>query len=813
MTGLEFAAELRILFSCSIDGFIIAWSNKGDVVDKERAGGKDPTAGSEGGRKQSGPLYCLSWDPRRQQLVVGANGHIWVFSASVSDNPDLGRDKILHFVGTLKDDKGRPPHALSGSDDPVRAIISTDTGKVFSAGYDRTLRVWDTTRTDAHGDPRRRVGRAAVSLESPMKNTHATMMKNTHTTVNSHEGAISAVTFDPENNWLITGSFDRSVRVWSCDGKRVSKIEGFSDTLTGLAYATATKTLWMSANSVQPVVYDPRTLTDISKYLRTQSVEKDRADQRIQRLFTIRETGEVLAATSGRQLVIWRYNKYGASAILRAHTDGVEAIAYNSNWDGRGASMSGVTEDALVLLSVGSDALVRQWQPASRMNPALYDNTSSKGGHDGAVLCAVYCKDMKCFITSGDDCTIRLWPDGDGLNMDGGADMVREPVVLSEHEDRVTGLAVFGKTLASVSWDLTLRLWNLEYVFEDEGTGARCESTHVIENAHDDYILSVAYSSELRQLASASADQGVKMWDVDHDTGPTAEAQVEADAMFVPDGKRGKRCCGVLLGHTADVTSVLWNARHSMWVTASEDHTARIWNAEGVQVGEVTPPGDSITAIAIEMRYGHLLIATMDKSLRTFAIAPDSSADSQWPYSFTQVQQNVGHSDAIKCILHIPERRQYITASWDKTLRVWTAYASRSDRTEGAGPSRMTRTSSLSDVDLGAEEEERTPTFAELHPLVEPKWLAERNIGPDGPDGMLRKDDGPRRRKKVVDDDDVGRSAGGGLGQKLQDLETRLKASFDGGAGKHAPENRRFGRMGASTAAIRSTHNRLGSRP
>jgi hypothetical protein len=306
VTGLEFAADIRVLFSCSIDGFVVAWSPKGEVLDRERAGGKEAGVGVETGRKQSGPLYCLCWDPRRQQLVVGANGHIWVFSVHTGDSADLGREKTLQLVGTLKDDKGRPPHAMSGSEDPVRGIISTDTGKIFSAGYDRTLRVWDTTRLDAplaassHGDQKRKPGRT---------NSGDSLMKNTHTTVNSHDGAISAVTFDPDDNWLITGGFDRSVRIWACDGKRVSKIDGFSDTLTGLAYAQATRTLWMSANSAQPVVYDPRTLTDISKYLQARPAqqEKDRADQRIQRLFTIKETGEVLAATSGRQLVIWRY--------------------------------------------------------------------------------------------------------------------------------------------------------------------------------------------------------------------------------------------------------------------------------------------------------------------------------------------------------------------------------------------------------------------------------------------------------------------------------------------------------------------------
>jgi len=95
VTGLEFAADIRVLFSCSIDGYIFAWSAKGELLDQERAGGKE----TEAGRAQGGPLYCVSWDRRRQHLLAGANGYVWAFSANVGDNVDLYRDKILKLQG------------------------------------------------------------------------------------------------------------------------------------------------------------------------------------------------------------------------------------------------------------------------------------------------------------------------------------------------------------------------------------------------------------------------------------------------------------------------------------------------------------------------------------------------------------------------------------------------------------------------------------------------------------------------------------------------------------------------------------------
>eukprot|EP00966_Prymnesium_polylepis_P004097 93714-Prymnesium_polylepis.1 len=63
----------------------------------------------------------------------------------------------------------------------------------------------------------------------------------------------------------------------------------------------------------------------------------------------------------------------------------------------------------MVLFSGGADSVVRRWEPSSRMNPYLYSNSESLPGHQGAVLCALYCDALDAFITGGDDHSIRIW--------------------------------------------------------------------------------------------------------------------------------------------------------------------------------------------------------------------------------------------------------------------------------------------------------------------------------------------------------------------------------------------------------------------
>ena len=67
-------------------------------------------------------------------------GHIWVFT-TVAENIDLNvREKpIIKFLNVLKD-----AHSARGTEEPVRGIVATPSGKLFSVGYDRSLCIWDT---------------------------------------------------------------------------------------------------------------------------------------------------------------------------------------------------------------------------------------------------------------------------------------------------------------------------------------------------------------------------------------------------------------------------------------------------------------------------------------------------------------------------------------------------------------------------------------------------------------------------------------------------------------------------------------------
>ena len=101
------------------------------------------------------------------------------------------------------------------------------------------------------------------------------------------------------------------------------------------------------------------------------------------------------------------------------------------------------------------------------------------------------------------------------------------------------------KLMASASADQTVRLW-------DTATGARLQ----ILEGHTDWIIAVAFSPDSKLVASASADQTVRFWD------PATGARLQT-----------------LEGYTDWINAVAFSPDSKVVASASDDMTVRLWDA------------------------------------------------------------------------------------------------------------------------------------------------------------------------------------------------------------------------------------------
>ncbi len=185
---------------------------------------------------------------------------------------------------------------------------------------------------------------------------------------------------------------------------------------------------------------------------------------------------------------------------------------------------------------------------------------------------------------------------------------------LEGHTDRVRALAWApdGQQLASASDDDTLRLW-------DPATG---QPTATLQG-HTNWVRALAWAPDGQQLASASGDGTLRLWDPA--TGqPTATLQ----------------------GHTNWVRALAWAPDGQQLASASNDGTLRLWDpATGQPTATLQGHTGWVRAVAWAPDGQQLASASIDGTLRLWDPATGQ------PTATLQ-----GHTSAVRAVAWAPDR-------------------------------------------------------------------------------------------------------------------------------------------------------------
>jgi WD40 repeat protein len=156
-------------------------------------------------------------------------------------------------------------------------------------------------------------------------------------------------------------------------------------------------------------------------------------------------------------------------------------------------------------------------------------------------------------------------------------------------------------------------------------------------------------------------------------------SRVVERAVFSPDSKRivtasddttariwnadGTSTPIVLRGHSAGITTVEFSPDGKRIVTASDDSTARVWNADGIGTPVVLRGHTDKIVFAVFSRDGtRVVTASQDKTARVWRA--DGTGE---PVVLR------GHTDGVRSASFSPDGTRILTASPDGTARVWNA--------------------------------------------------------------------------------------------------------------------------------------------
>jgi WD40 repeat protein len=131
--------------------------------------------------------------------------------------------------------------------------------------------------------------------------------------------------------------------------------------------------------------------------------------------------------------------------------------------------------------------------------------------------------------------------------------------------------------------------------------------------------------------------------------------------VLIWDAETG-RPVGQLAGHADGVTSAAFSPDGTSIVTASRDRTARLWSvAERKSIHTLVGHAEEVTGVRFSPDGKRIVTASADKTARLW----DAATGEQVGGPF------MGHADTVSSAAFSADGRRIVTASWDKTARLW----------------------------------------------------------------------------------------------------------------------------------------------